>query len=218
LLRLLTGWIICSLAKDSFKLHLHPSSVRTRSTPTMEVEASTRSNIVSSRRTIPRPWLNRNQEVEKVKTASLEILDKPTWTVSWSKLSSCFWVIRDQTDDERHNGFRDASLFPTFPAVLRDSSASLSSSPDLEDVSEGSHARIYRGLYFPHPDTCLLLSLRADLYRVLRQVTTRLRLRHSLLCRKHTFNLQAPRCHLHDQRYPRQSRLRHLLLRVGNLR
>lgn len=109
---------------------------------------------------IPRPWLNKNRELEKVKTASLEILDKPTWNVSWSKLSSCF-CIREQSDDERHNSFRDASQFPTFPAIRRDSSASLSSSssPDLEDVSEDSHARIYswpqKRVHFPHPDVCL---------------------------------------------------------------
>jgi len=98
----------------------------------MEMKASTRSNNASSRRMIPRPWLNRNRDVEKVKTASLDILDTPTWTVSWTKLSSCF-CIREQSDDERHNGFRDASLFPTFPAVRRASSVSPSSSPDLED-------------------------------------------------------------------------------------
>ena len=193
------------------------------------MKASTRSNNAPSRRMIPRPWLNRNREVEKLKTASLDILDTPTWTVSWSKLSSCF-CIREQSDDERHNGFRDASQFPTFPAVRRDASVSSSSSPDLEDVSEDIHARIYRGLQktrvcFPHPDICFLpsllvrlfVSLRADLYRVLRQATTHLR--HHL-SRKHTFNLQPPRCRLHGRGYPRQSRLRRhlLLLRLGNLR
>jgi hypothetical protein len=195
----------------------------------MEMKASTRSNIASNRRTIPRPWLNRKREVVKARTASLDILDKPTWTVSWSKLSACF-CIREQTDDQRHNSLRDASLFPTFPAIRLDSSASLGSSPDLEeDVSEDSHVRIYRGLQttkvcFPHSDVCLFVylfisffvSLRADLYRVLRRLTTRRH--HSILWVRHTFNLQAPRCRLHDRGHLRQSRLRHLLLRLGNLR
>jgi hypothetical protein len=189
----------------------------------MEMQAS-RSNIASTRRTIPRPWLNKNREAEKVKNASLDILDKPTWTVSWSKLSSCF-CIREQTDDGRHNGFRDTSLFPIFPSVRRNSSASLSSSPDLEDVS-GRQAdtleyivgcKQRKFVFLIQMFVSFFVSLRPDLFQALRQVTTRL-LHHSLLWVKHTFNLQPPGCHLHDRGRPRQSRLRHLLLRLGNLR
>jgi hypothetical protein len=97
----------------------------------MEVRKST--NTLGNRKApIPRPWLlNKSPSRDSSKGQSkIDILDKPRWNISWSKLSSCF-CVRDQTNDRRHHD----GPFPAFPAIRRDSFSS-SSSCALYHVSE----------------------------------------------------------------------------------
>ena len=66
-------------------------------------------------------------------SASIDVLEKPQWNVSWHKLASC-WCIRDQSN-RRHDGCRDNVPFPAFPAIRRNSSSSFSYRAGLENVS-----------------------------------------------------------------------------------
>ena len=67
---------------------------------------------------IPRPWLAKKRQLssESLKDPNIDVLDRPQWTISWSKLLSCF-CVKEQSEDRRHHDVP----FPAFPLIRRNS-------------------------------------------------------------------------------------------------
>lgn len=116
------------------------------------------SPIAGTRRApIPRPWLTEHHYMHHVPgshplhhdyryvpplgapytypipNGSLDLLQRPDWKVSWSKLSCCFCTrsqkeaggTKNVQDIHRRRGHNDNVPFPAFPILRRNSSSSL---------------------------------------------------------------------------------------------
>jgi hypothetical protein len=132
----------------------------------MEVRKSTNAPLGNGNRKvpIPRPWLLKKSQSSSHSSKAqpnLDILDKPRWTISWSKLSSCF-CIRDQSNDHRrHDG-----PFPAFPSIRRNSYSSFNSaSCALYNVSEKEVSNLLLVCLlcvYPSSDTLTLVEQQSD--------------------------------------------------------